>query len=336
MKQRLRQRDGPHAAAYHQRFLFSAFVCLAACATSPAYAQSTYPTKPIRLLVGAPAGGTADLMARLVMRDVGTQLQAHFVIENSRNGVISDDQVAKSAPDGYTLTVVGSQHSRYAALYPELPYDLKNDFSCIGLIANAPYVLVVHPSVPVRNVRELIALLKNNAKGVNYASAGTGSGQHLSGELFKRMAGVALDHVPYRGSALALPDLLSGRIPIMFDNITLMLPHISRGALRPLAITATQRSRLLPDVPTIAASGLAGFEVSGWFALLGAAAIPQDRVQKLNQGLNAVLAQPSIITALEERGALPMTGSAEQCNSFILAEIDKWGRVIREAGIKMN
>ena len=297
--------------------------------------QAPYPVKPIRVVVSAPAGGTADLMTRLVTKELSTLLNSTFVIENQRSGLISDELVAKSAPDGYTLTVVGSQHAKYPALYAGLPFDVAKDFSCVGLIASAPYVLVVHPSLPVKDVSQLISFLKKNPKAVNYASSGSGTGQHLSAELFKRMAGVDMEHVAYRGSAAALPDLLSGRIPIMFDNITLMLPHIKRGALRPLAITDNQRSPLLPALPTITDSGLPGFEVSGWFAILGPAEVHQDHIQKLNRALNDVLRQQAVSNRLADRGAVPMGGSAEHCAAFIAREIEKWGSVIREAGIKM-
>jgi len=309
-----------------------------ACTCLSALVQSEpYPNKPVRILVGAVAGGTTDLMSRLVTKEFTPLFEQSFVVDDraGASGIIAANIMAKSPPDGYTLLMVGSAHSKIPALYPDVPYDTHKDLACIGLVANTPYVLVVHPSLPVKNVAELIVYLKKTP-GAVYASPGQGTGQHLSAELFKKMAGVSMSDIHYKGSGALRTDLLSGRVPIAFDNVSLMLPYLAHGTLRALAISAGQRSSLLPDVPTVNESGLPGFEVLGWFALLAPAKTPKGRIQIFNRALNEVLARPSLKNSLATSGATPMGGTPKQCDNFIFAEVDKWSKVIKEVGIKLK
>ncbi|RYY55783.1 MAG: tripartite tricarboxylate transporter substrate binding protein, partial [Comamonadaceae bacterium] len=222
-----------------------------------------------------------------------------------------------------------------ASLYKKLPFDTEKDFTAIGMVATTPYVLVVHPQIPAKSVSEFIALLKAQPGRLQYATASQGTGQHLAAELFKKMAGVEMTQIPYKGSAAAFPDLIAGRTPIMFDNVALMVPHIRAGSLRPLAITSTKRSPLLPDVPTVAES-LAGYEIQGWFALLAGAKTPPSLVRDYNAALNAVVGDPAFVARLAELGAETMTGSPAAANDSIQKEIVRWGAVIRSANISLD
>ena len=258
-----------------------------------------------------------------------------FFVDNrgGASGTIGAEIVAKSQPDGHTLLVVSSTHGTAPALYASMPYQEK-DLIPVSLIATTPYVFVVHPSIQVNTFPQLLALLKQNPGKYNFASSSPGTAQHLGGELVKRMAGVDMVHVPYKGSGALLPDLLSGRVPMMFENVAIMGPHIRKGSLRPLAVSSAKRSALMPDVPTVAESGLAGFEVLGWFALLAPAGTPADIVRLLNAEINKLVTGPAIVQRFAELGADPLGGTPDQAAAFIRGEQDKWGKVIRDAGIK--
>jgi tripartite-type tricarboxylate transporter receptor subunit TctC len=293
--------------------------------------------QPVRILVGFAPGGTTDVLARQVALLLGTRTGRSVIVENKAgaSGNVAAVQVAKAQADGTTLLFVPSSHATNATLYKKLPFDTEKDFAAIGLVATTPYVLVVHPSVPARNVAELVALLKAHPGTLQYASAGQGTGQHLSGELFKKLAGVEMTQVPYKGSAAALPDLLAGRVPVMFDNVAVMTPHIRAGAVRALAVTSSSRSALLPEVPAVAQT-LPGFDVQGWFALLAPAKTPPDVVQELNAALDSVTRDPSFRARLKELGAEPMGGSASAADKFVRQEVERWGNVIREAKITLD
>ena len=298
-----------------------------------------YPTQPVKILVGFPPGGTTDVMGRLVAQELNAQLNKSFVVENrpGASGTIALGVVAKAEPDGHTLTVVSSTYGTAGALYANLPYTA-SELRAVGMISSTPYVFVLHPSVPANSFPELLRLLKQNPGKYEFASTSPGTAQHLAGELVKRSAGVDMVHVPYKGSGALLPDLLSGRVPMMFENIAIMTPHIKQGKLKGLAITSAKRSALLPGVPTVAETGqgLEGFEVLGWFALLAPAKTPPAVVAMLNAELNKLIAKPAIVTKFQELGAEPMSGTPEQAAAFIKSEEDKWGKVIRDAGIKAN
>lgn len=309
---------------------------LLALASMAAQAQS-WPAQTVRIIVGYPPGGTTDVIGRLVAQELTESLGKAVVIENrpGASGTIGSGIVAKSAPDGHTLLLVPSTHGTAPALYASLPYEDK-DFAPAALIATTPYVLVVHPSMAATNMAQLLAYLKANPGKVEYASSSPGTAQHLAGELMQRMAGVNIVHVPYKGTGALMPDLLSGRVPMMFENIAIMTPHIRKGALRPIAISSVKRTPLLPDVPTVAETGLAGFEVLGWFALLAPAKTPPEVVRRLNSDINASIVKPSVVARFAELGAEPLGGSPEQTAAFIRGEQDKWGKIIRDAGIKQQ
>lgn len=302
---------------------------------SGAVSGQTYPSKPIRMMVGYAAGGSTDWMARLVAAELTATFPQGFVVDNrtGASGVIASTIVSKSSPDGYTLVVVGGTHSRVPSLYPDAPYDNIKSFSCMGLIAGGPYVLVVHPTFPAKNVPEFLTYLKKNP-GTVYASPGAGTGQHMTVELLKSLAGISMTDVHYKGSGALRADLLSGRVKIAFDNISLMLPLIRDGTLRPLAITDSQRFVQIPDVPTLAESGFPGFEVIGWFAVLTPAKTPKDRIETFNKALNHVLAKPDLAQNLLKIGARPMIVTPKTCDDLIAAETEKWGKLVRAGGIK--
>jgi len=232
---------------------------------------------------------------------------------------------------------VPSTHGTARSLYGSLPYE-ESDLVAIGLVASTPYVYVVHPDFPAKSFGELIALLKASPGKYNYASTSPGTAQHLGGELVKKMAGVDMVHIAYKGTGAVMPDLLSGRVPMMFENLAVMTPHIRKGTLRPLAVSSLKRTHLMPDVPTVAETGmgLEGFEVLGWFALLAPAKTPPSVVQLLNAELNRMVAKPPIVAKFAELGAEPLSGTPERATVFLRQEQDKWARIIRDAGIKLN
>ncbi|MDQ5848478.1 MAG: tripartite tricarboxylate transporter substrate binding protein [Pseudomonadota bacterium] len=317
------------------RLLLASALCAVPLA---AFAQS-WPTQPVRVMVGFPPGGTTDVIGRLVAHELSEQLGKPFVVENrgGASGTIGAGVVAKSAPDGHNLLLVPSTHGTARALYASLPYE-EADLVATGLVASTPYVFVVHPDLPPKTFGELIALVKKNPGKYNYASTSPGTAQHLGGELVKKMAGVDMVHIAYKGTGAVMPDLLSGRVPMMFENLAVMTPHIRKGSLRALAVSSAKRTALMPEVPTVAETGmgLEGFEVLGWFALLAPAKTPPEVVRLLNAELNKMVAKPQIVAKFAELGAEPLSGSPERAAAFIRDEQVKWGRVIQDVGIKLN
>ncbi len=305
----------------------------AAATAFPAYAND----QPIRISVGFPPGGTTDVIARLVALNLGQKLGRSVIVENKAgaSGNIAAQAASKAVPDGTNLLFVPSSHATNASLYKKLPFDTEKDFTAIGMVATTPYVLVVHPQVAAKSVAEFIALLKSQPGRFNYATASPGTGQHLAAELFKKMANVDMTQVPYKGSAAAFPDLMAGRTPIMFDNVALMVPHVRSGSLRPLAITSTKRSPLLPDVPTVAET-LPGYEIQGWFALLAPAKTSPNIVREYNAALNAVVSDGAFVSRLADVGAETITGTPTMANDYIQKEISRWGGVIRSANISLD
>jgi tripartite-type tricarboxylate transporter receptor subunit TctC len=315
------------------------FLALAALVfTSLVHGQS-WPSQPVRVMVGFPPGGTTDVIGRLTANELSEQLGKPFVVENrgGASGTIGAGAVAKSTPDGHSLILVPSTHGTARALYASLPYE-ESEFVAIGLIASTPYVFVVHPEFPAKTFPELIKLLKANPGKYNYASTSPGTAQHLGGELVKKMAGVDMVHIAYKGTGAVMPDLLSGRVPMMFENLAVMTPHIKKGSLRPLAVSSLKRTHLMPEVPTVAETGmgLEGFEVLGWFALLAPAKTPQEVIRVLNTEINRMIAKPQIVAKFADLGAEPLGGTPERASAFIKQDQEKWGRIIREAGIKLN
>ena len=313
-------------------------VLLALCVPLAAWAQ--YPSQTVRVVVGFPPGGTTDVIGRLVAQGLAERLGKPFVVENrgGASGSIGAAGVAKAAPDGHTLIVVPSTHGTNPFLYSALPYDTDRDFAPVSLIASTPYLFVVHPGMPVQSFRDLIALLKKNPGKYQYASTSPGTAQHLGAELVKRMAGVDMEHIPYKGTGAVMPDLLSGRVPMMFENVAVMTPHVKKGSLRALAVSSQKRTPLLPEVPTVAETGmgLEGFEVLGWFGLYAPAGTPADIVRRLNAEVNALIVQPATVQRFRELGATPFGGPPEALAAFLRTEQDKWGKVIRDLGIKLQ
>jgi tripartite-type tricarboxylate transporter receptor subunit TctC len=308
------------------------------CASFAAPAQ--YPSQTVRVVVGFPPGGTTDVVGRLVAQGLSERLGKPFVVENKpgASGSIGATGVARAAPDGHTLLLVPSTQGTNSFLYASLPYDTERDFAPVSLIGTTPYLFVVHPGLPAQNFRELIALLKKNPGKYQYASTSPGTAQHLGAELVKRMAGVDMEHIPYKGTGAVMPDLLSGRVPMMFENVAVMTPHVKKGVLRALAVSSAKRTPLLPEVPTVSETGmgLEGFEVLGWFGLYAPAGTPADIVRRLNAEVNALVVQPATVQKFAELGAEPLGGTPEALSAFLRAEQDKWGKIIRELGIKLQ
>ena len=311
---------------------------LFACIALGASAQG-YPTRPIRLVVPFPAGGTTDILARAVSQKLTEAFGQAVVVDNRPGaaGNIGSDLVAKSTPDGYTLLMgtVGT-HAINPSLYAKMPYDHVKDFIPVVLVAGVPNVLVVNPALPVNSVADLIKLAKDKPGTINFASSGSGTSIHLSGELFKTMAGVDMTHVPYKGSAPALTDLIGGQVQIMFDNLPSSLAQIKAGKLRAVAVTSLKRAPALPDVPTISESGLPGFEASSWFGVLAPAGTPAPIVARLNAEVNKWLQSPEGKEQLLAQGAEVAGGSPEQFVAHIRAETDKWAKVVKASGAKVD
>jgi tripartite-type tricarboxylate transporter receptor subunit TctC len=301
-----------------------------------AYAADPYPSQTIRVLVGFPPGGTTDVVGRIVAQELSEGLGKSAVVDNrgGASGIIASGIAAKALPDGHTLIVVSSAHGTVPALYSSLPY-AESELVPIAMIATTPYLLVVHPSMPATNMATLIAYLKANPGKIEFASSSPGTAQHLAGELLKRSAGVDIVHVPYKGTGALMPDVLSGRVPMLFENVAVIVPHVKAGSLRAIAVSSLKRSALMPDLPTVASSGgaLSNFEVLGWFALLAPAKTPPEILARLNSEVNRMVAKPAIKEKLIGLGAEPLGSTAPEAERYIKAEQEKWGKVIREAGI---
>ena len=323
-----------------RRRALAAIAALAALAAAPAaHAQGAYPNKPVRIVVPFPAAGTTDILARAAGQKMSEAWGQPVVVDNrpGAGGNIGAELVAKSANDGYTLLMgtVGT-HAINASLYAKMPYDHVKDFVPIVLVAGVPNVLVVHPSVPANSVQELIAYGKANPGKLNFASSGSGTSIHLAGELFKVSTGVQMQHVPYKGSAPAVSDLLGGQVQLMFDNLPSALPHIKAGKLKALAVTSNARAPALPDVPTIAEAGVPGFEASSWFGLLAPAGTSRDVVTKVNAEVAKWLASADAKEKLTAAGANVAGGSPEDFARHIAAETAKWAKVVKDSGAKVD
>jgi len=299
----------------------------------------TYPNKPIRIIVPFPAGGNADILARILGQKMVESLGQQIVVENRAGaaGIIGAQAAAKSPPDGYTLFMgtTGTQTTN-PAVYAKLPYDPLKDFAPVSNFAGSPYVLVVHPSLPVRNLKELIALAKARPGALYYASFGAGSSAHLTGVLLQTMAKIDIVHVPYKGGPPALADLVGGHVAIMFNLLPGVLPYVKAAKLRAIAVAAEKRTAAIPDMPTFAESGIADFHSDSWYGIFLPAATPKDIISKLNAEILRVLALPDVKQRLAAEGAEPMGGSPEQFAEQIRKDLARWSRVAREANVKVQ
>jgi len=293
----------------------------------------------IKMVVGFTPGGNTDTIARLAASGLGSQLNRPVVVENraGASGNIATRALAAGRADGSELLFVPSTHAINASLYKSLPFDTERDFAAVGMIAASQYVLVVHPDIKAASVAELVALLKAQPGHFSYAASSLGTSNHLAAELFKMMSGTDMTGIHYKGSLPALPDVIAGRTPIMFDSIMVVLPHIRSNSLRALAVTGSQRSALLPEVPTVAETPMfSGYEVKGWYAVLAPAKTPRAVVEQFNAALNAAINTPAFLARLDELGVEAMPGTAAMADAFIREEIVRWGELVRAANIAVN
>ncbi|WP_029583968.1 tripartite tricarboxylate transporter substrate binding protein [Bradyrhizobium sp. URHD0069] len=296
-----------------------------------------YPTRPVRWVVGYPPGGATDIIARLIGQRLSERLGQQFVIENKpgAGNNIGTEAVVNAEPDGYTVLLVNPANYINATLYTNLKFNVVRDIAPIAAFNRVPNVMTVAKDVPAKTVAEFIAYVKANPNKVNLASSGNGTSVHLSGEMFMMMSGAKMQHVPYRGAALAITDMLGGQVQLIFDNMPSIIQHIRAGSLRALAVTTTERSALLPDVPTVADT-VPGYEASALFGMGAPKKTPKEIIEKLNKEINAVLAEPAIKAKLIDLGGEPLIGSPEDFGKMIVAETDKWEKVVKAAGVHVD
>ncbi len=309
-----------------------------ACVGLNAHAQNTYPNKPLRLIVPFAPGGSNDIVARVVGYKFADSFSQQVIIDNrgGASGIIGTDLAAKAAPDGYTLLMMSLTLAVNPSLYKKLPYDTEKDLIPVSLVASAPLILVVHPSLPVKSLKELIAHVKANPGKFNFGSGGPGTTPHLAGEMLKGMAGLQMTHVPYKGGGPALADLMGGQLQLMLENIPSTLPHVKSGKLRVLALSGLKRSALVPDVPTLDEAGLKGYEIVGWNGLFVPATTPSAIVSRLHTETVKALAAPDIKERLSGMGAEGVGNTPAQFGAFFKAEIKKWAQVVRDAGLRVE
>jgi tripartite-type tricarboxylate transporter receptor subunit TctC len=320
-----------------RRFLRLAGAAIALPAVARIASAQAYPTRPVRMIIGYPPGGSADITARLVGQWLSERLGQPVVIESRPGGGtnIATEAVVRAAPDGYTLLLVAPANAINASLYDKLNYNFLRDIAPVAGLIRFPNVMEVNPSVPVKTVPEFIAYAKANPGKLNMASSGNGSTIHMSGELFKMMTGVNMVHVPYRGGALALTDLLAGQVQVMFDNVPTSAEHVKSGRLRGLAVTSTTRSDVLPDLPTIA-DFVPGYESSAWYGLGVPKGTPAEIIERLNKETNAILADPKAKARFTELGASLLPGSATDFGKLLVDETEKWAKVVKFSGAKAD
>ncbi|MFO0440625.1 MAG: tripartite tricarboxylate transporter substrate binding protein [Betaproteobacteria bacterium] len=302
-----------------------------------AAAAQTYPVKTVRMVVGFPPGGPTDMLARIVAQKLGESWGQQVIVDNraGASGMIGAELVARAAPEGYTLLMVPVTFAVTPSLFSKMNYDSERDFAAVAQVAAAPFILVVHPTLPVKSVKELVALARARPGQLNYASASTGGMPHLAGELFNLMAGVKMVHVPYKGAAPATTDLLAGQVQLMFNNMLSAMPQVKAGRLRALAVTSTRRSNALPELPAIAET-LPGYEASGWYGLLAPAATPREAVARINSETSRIMKLPEVAQRLAGDGVEAVGTTPGQFAAYLRAEIEKWGRIVKTAGIKAD
>lgn len=321
----------------HSRFALIAIVAALAPAAKVAVAQSTtqYPSKPIRIIVPFAPGGGTDLTARLVGQRLAERFSQPVIIDNRPGAgtMLGTELTQKSAPDGYTLMIASASHAINPTLYRKVNYDPIRDFAPVSLAIAFPFVLAVNPAMPVRGVKELIVYAKANAKRINYASSGTGATNHLAAELFKSMAGLDLQHIPYKGGGPAMNDVIGGQVSMMFGTVLETMPQVRSGKLRGLAVSSAKRMSAAPELPTIAEGGLPGYDVTGWYAFLAPAGVERAVMTKLNLEVTGALAFPALKEKLLALGAEPWPTSQSTAQAFVASEVQRWGKLIKAARI---
>jgi tripartite-type tricarboxylate transporter receptor subunit TctC len=310
---------------------------LSVASLSAVYAQS-YPNKPVKIIVPSAAGGFTDAVARILSQRLSTAMGQQFLVENKAGAgaVIGTDFVAKSAPDGYTLVIVSSNHVISPWIYKTVPYDPLKSFVAVAKLVDSPYVLLVNPKVPARNVQEFVALAKAAPNTIHYASSGNGSSQHLMGGLFASLTGAPIKHVPYKGSSGAAHDLVAGIVESSFAGVPNALAQVPQGRLKALAVTTAKRIPQLPDVPTLQEAGVPGYEASVWLALMAPAGTPRDIVIKLNSEINKLMSTPETRKAMYDAGVEVSTSTPEAMTDYMALEMVRWGKIVKEIGIKLD
>ncbi|MBH1966061.1 MAG: tripartite tricarboxylate transporter substrate binding protein [Comamonadaceae bacterium] len=310
-----------------------------AMTTIPALAVAdNFPSRPVRLVVGFPPGGGVDVAARLVGAELGKRLGQPVVVDNvsGAGGNIGTDRVAKAPADGYTLLFGSIALAINPSLYPKLSFDPLKDLAPVSLISTSPYVLMVNAQSPIRDLRDMVKVAQESPGKLQFASAGNGSGSHLFMELFLSTAGVRMDHVPYRGAAPAMTDVVAGHVPIVFDSIMTSLPYAESGKVRILGVSSKARSKISPEIPTLQEAGVAGYDATSWFGMFAPAGTPAAALRKLNQELVATIRTPEVAEKLRKLGAEPVGSSSEELGRFYQSEIERWRKVVKSVGVELN
>lgn len=304
----------------------------------PALGQGTSADRPIRMVVAVSPGGATDMIGRMIAARLSERVQRRVVVDNrpGPSQMVGGDIVAKSTPDGNTLLMASSGIATINHLYSKVPFDAIRDFAPVAFVATSPYIMVVHPSLPVASIRELIDYSKANPGKLSYSGGTPGTAQHLGGELFKKMTGADMLYIMYKGTGAVMPDLLGGRLQVAVENIVITVPHIRRGALRGLAVTSAKRSAVIPELPTVAESGVPGFQTTGWFGIFAAARTPPAVVAKLNADIAAIMTMPEVVDRLSTAGAEAVSGPPDDLRRLLASESAVWGKVIREAGLHVQ
>jgi len=318
------------------RILVGAAVAAAGALPALSSAQQPYPLKPVRIISPFAPGGGNDAFCRTLAPRLGEQLKQQIIVENrpGANGIIGTEAAARAAPDGYTIILIPSGHAVNATLYRKLPFDSVKDFTPISLAGSSPLILAVHPSLPAKNPKELAALAKSRPGELTFGSAGVGSSGHLAGALFETLTGARITHIPYKGMGIAVTDLIGGQVSMTFGTSLSVIPHVRSGRLRALAVTGAARSPALPDLPTVAESGVPKYEASLWYGFVGPARLPADIVRRLNAELVTVLGMPDVRERLSGQGVDAGSSTPDAFSRLLVSDIDRWAAVIRRLGLQ--
>jgi tripartite-type tricarboxylate transporter receptor subunit TctC len=316
--------------------LIAILTCLAY--STSAHAQQAYPSKPIRFISPFAPGGGNDIISRAIAQKLSENVKQQVIVDNrpGANGIIGTEMAARAAPDGYTVVLIPSGHAVNASLHRKLPYDSIRDFTPITLVGSSPLILAVHPSLPVKSVKELAALAKARPGQLTYGSAGIGSSGHLGGALFEVLTGTKMVHVPYKGMSLAITDVISGQVSLVFGTSASVMQHARSGRMRALATTGAQRTATLPDLPTVAEAGVPGYEAGLWYGFVGPARIPPDIVRRLNGEIVSVLKSPQVRERLASQGVEATPTTSEEFGRLLVSDLERWAKVVQRAGIRLE